>query len=99
MGIHKPNPSLAHPIVNFMMRQWRINKERHRCRHTEATLWLAAGENLEWIVKQMGYGMTEMQFRVYSRFVPNMTRKGGSAFERMLLQSVTTNSATEAAAS
>ena len=56
-------------------------------RHTSATLWLAAGENPEWIAKQMGHSTTEMLFKVYSRFVPNLTRLDGSAFERLLLQS------------
>ena len=56
-------------------------------RHTSATLWLAAGENPEWIAKQMGHATTEMLFKVYSRFVPNLTRRDGSAFERLLLQS------------
>jgi integrase len=28
-----------------------------------------------------------MLFRVYARYVPNLTRKDGSAFERLLLQS------------
>jgi integrase len=35
----------------------------------------------------MGHTTTEMLFRVYSRFVPNLTRQDGSAFERLLLQS------------
>lgn len=64
----------------------------YQCRHTAATLWLAAGENPEWIARQMGHTTTEMLFRVYSRFVPNLTRQDGSAFERLLLQSGTTNS-------
>jgi integrase len=59
----------------------------YQTRHTAATLWLAAGENPEWIAKQMGHTTTEMLFRVYSRFVPNLTRQDGSAFERLLLQS------------
>lgn len=54
---------------------------------------------IDWIANQMRHTTTEMLFRVYSRFVPNMTRQDGSAFERMLLQSVTTNTSTEAAAS
>jgi integrase len=62
-------------------------RRAYQTRHTAATLWLAAGENPEWIAKQMGHTTTEMLFRVYSRFVPNMTRQDGSAFERMLLQS------------
>jgi integrase len=57
-------------------------------RHTAATLWLAAGENPEWIARQMGHSTTEMLFRVYSRFVPNLTRHDGSAFNRLLTGSL-----------
>ena len=56
----------------------------YQCRHTAATLWLGAGENPEWIARQLGHTTTEMLFRVYSRFVPNLTRQDGSAFERIL---------------
>ncbi len=56
----------------------------YQCRHTAATLWLAAGENPEWIARQLGHSTTEMLFRVYSRYVPNLTRRDGSAFERLL---------------
>jgi len=56
----------------------------YQCRHTAATLWLGAGENPEWIARQLGHTSTEMLFRVYSRYVPNLTRRDGSAFERML---------------
>ncbi len=59
----------------------------YQCRHTAATLWLASGESPEWIARQLGHSTTEMLFRVYSRFVPNLTRQDGSAFERLLLQS------------
>ena len=79
-----------------LLRHLGIEKRRpYHCRHTAATLWLAAGENPEWIAKQMGHSTTEMLFRVYSRFVPNMTRQDGSAFERLLLQSGTTNQSKE----
>ncbi len=83
-----------------LLRHLKIEKRRpYHCRHTAATLWLAAGENPEWIAKQMGHSTTEMLFRVYSRFVPNMTRQDGSAFERLLLQSgaADPNPATDAA--
>ena len=56
----------------------------YQTRHTAATLWLAAGESPEWIARQMGHTTTEMLFRVYSRFVPNLTRRDGSAFERLI---------------
>ncbi|SNY58561.1 integrase [Arsukibacterium tuosuense] len=58
----------------------------YQTRHTAATLWLGAGENPEWIARQMGHTTTEMLFRVYSRFVPNLTRQDGSAFESLLLK-------------
>jgi integrase len=32
----------------------------------------------------MGHASTEMLFKVYSRFVSNLTRKDGSAFEKLL---------------
>jgi integrase len=34
----------------------------------------------------MGHTTTEMLFRVYSRYVPNLTRQDGSAFDRLMLQ-------------
>lgn len=56
----------------------------YETRHTAATLWLAAGEAPEWIAKQMGHSTTKMLFEIYSRFVPNLTRQDGSAFEKLL---------------
>lgn len=79
-------------LKNFVDRVWNpllqhLTIERRRpyqMRHTAATLWLAAGENPEWISRQLGHSTSEMLFRVYSRFVPNLTRNDGSAFERLL---------------
>ena len=56
----------------------------YQMRHTAATLWLASGEAPEWIARQLGHSSTEMLFRVYSRFVPNLTRQDGSAIDRLL---------------
>lgn len=77
---------------NFTNRVWypllrylNLRKRRpYQMRHTCATLWLAAGENPEWIARQLGHSTTEMLFRVYSRFIPNLTRRDGSAFEQLL---------------
>ena len=66
----------------------------YQTRHTAATLWLACGENPQWISRQLGHASTEMLFKVYARFVPNLTRQDGSAFERLLLQSGTVQLAT-----
>ncbi len=59
----------------------------YQMRHTAATLWLAAGESPEWIARQLGHSNTQMLFRVYSRYVPNLTRQDGSAMERLLATS------------
>ena len=56
----------------------------YQCRHTAATLWLASGESPQWIAAQLGHTTTEMLFRVYARYVPNLTRRDGSAFERLI---------------
>lgn len=58
----------------------------YQTRHTAATLWLASGESPEWIARQMGHSNTKMLFTVYSRYVPNLTRQDGSAFDRLLAQ-------------
>lgn len=78
--------------TNFTKRVWApllrmIGLEYRRpyeTRHTAATLWLASGEAPEYIARQMGHTTTEMLFRVYSRYVPNLTRQDGSAFEKLI---------------
>jgi integrase len=80
---------------NFVNRVWApllrhlglAHRKAYQMRHTAATLWLAAGEAPEWIARQLGHTSTEMLFRVYSRFVPNLTRQDGSAFDRLLTRS------------
>jgi len=68
-----------------LLRHLDLRKRRpYQTRHTAATLWLASGESPEWIARQMGHTTTEMLFRVYSRYVPNLTRRDGSAFDRLL---------------
>lgn len=60
----------------------------YQTRHTAATLWLASGESPEWVARQMGHSTTEMLFRVYSRYIPNLTHRDGSAFERLLAREI-----------
>lgn len=56
----------------------------YQMRHTCATLWLGSGESPEWIARQLGHTTTEMLFRTYSRYVPNLVRKDGSAFDTLV---------------
>ncbi|MCK9367908.1 MAG: site-specific integrase [Metallibacterium scheffleri] len=78
--------------TNFVYRVWRPllasldipYRRPYEMRHTCATLWLAAGEAPEWIARQLGHSTTEMLFRTYSRYVPNLVRHDGTAFDRMI---------------
>jgi integrase len=93
---HAGNP-LCHRNVTKrvwypLLRHLGLRKRRpYQSRHTAATLWLASGENAEWVARQLGHTTTEMLFRTYSRFIPNLTRQDGSAFERLLDRSFSTN--------
>ena len=71
-----------------LLRQLGLQPRRpYQTRHTCATLWLAAGENPEWIARQLGHADTKLLFETYSRYIPNLTRQDGSAFERLLERS------------
>lgn len=75
------NNRIWKPLLRFLAYKQR---RPYQMRHTCATLWLGAGENPEWIARQLGHTTTEMLFRVYSRYVPNLTRRDGSAFDNMV---------------
>jgi integrase len=79
------NKNFSDRIWYPLLRHLDLEKRRpYQMRHTAATLWLASGEAPEWIARQLGHTSTEMLFRVYSRYVPNLTRQDGSAMERLL---------------
>lgn len=86
-GYGKPliNKNVTQRIWYPLLKSLNLSPRRpYQTRHTAATLWLASGESPEWIARQMGHTTTEMLFRVYSRYVPNLTRQDGSAFEQLL---------------
>lgn len=56
----------------------------YQTRHTAASIWLASGESPEWISHQLGHTSTEMLFRTYSRYVPNMTKTDGLLADKFL---------------
>lgn len=86
LDYHNINSKIWHPTLRRLGLKPR---SAYQTRHTAATLWLAAGEAPEWIARQMGHSNTMMLFKVYSRYVPNMTRRDGSAFEALLASSHT----------
>ena len=81
LSVHNVTKRIWYPLLKRLGIPLR---RPYQTRHTAATLWLAAGENPEWIARQMGHSTTEMLFRIYSRYVPNLTRQDGSAFESLL---------------
>ena len=81
LSVHNVTKRIWYPLLRRLGLPLR---RPYQTRHTAATLWLAAGENPEWIARQMGHSTTEMLFRIYSRYVPNLTRQDGSAFESLL---------------
>ena len=86
------NKQVWHPTLRLLGLK---KRNAYQTRHTAATLWLAAGESPEWIASQMGHSTTKMLFNTYSRYVPNMTRQDGSAFEALVMRSQTVQASTD----
>lgn len=64
----------------------RINIAKRRpysCRHTAASLWLASGENPEWISRQLGHKSSDILFQHYSNYIPNLTRSDGQEANKL----------------
>ena len=90
------NKRVWHPTLKVLGLK---KRNAYQTRHTAATLWLAAGESPEWIASQMGHSTTKMLFNTYSRYVPNMTRQDGSAFEALVNRSQVAQAPTDKEAS
>ncbi|WP_201575416.1 site-specific integrase [Psychrobacter sp. H8-1] len=86
------NKRVWHPTLKALGLK---KRNAYQTRHTAATLWLAAGESPEWIAYQMGHSTTKMLFNTYSRYVPNMTRQDGSAFEALVSRSQMAQASTD----
>jgi len=70
-----------HPLLRLLKLK---SRAMYQTRHTAASIWLASGESPEWIARQLGHTSTEMLFRTYSRFVPNMTKIDGTRVDQYL---------------
>ncbi len=64
-------------------------------RHTFATLHIAAGENISWVSRMLGHADVQITLRRYTRYVPNLTREDGSAFEKVFNADLGTSKAQE----
>src|SRR5882724_4171497 len=51
----------------------------YQTRHTFASNALAAGEAPSWVAAMLGHTSPEMLFSVYAHYIPNRTRRDGSA--------------------
>jgi integrase len=60
---HDPdgNMPMSLPSVVYSRRIWPPGRQT---RHTTATMWLAPGENPEWVARQLGHANVEMLFKV-----------------------------------
>ena len=56
----------------------------YETRHTYATLMLACGEQPAFIAATLGHADLSMLWSTYARYVPNLTRRDGAAFEATL---------------
>lgn len=85
IGTPLDNDNFCHRVWYPLLRHLGMEKRRpYQTRHTCATLWLPAGENPEWAARQLGHVNTLMLFKTYSRFIPNLTRQDGSAFDSLV---------------
>lgn len=75
-------------ICNLRERIWKLTlkaaglRMRHfyNTRHTFASLMLGSRENIGWVARMMGHKDIQMVLKRYHKFMPNLTRRDGSAF-------------------
>jgi len=63
-------------------------RHMYETRHTFASWALAAGETPEWVARTLGHVDTSMVYKTYGRYIPNITRQDGSAFERQYMEGI-----------
>jgi len=79
-------------ITNLRERIWKPTLHRaglrertlYQTRHTFATISLASGEDIGWVARVLGHSSTEMVIRHYHKFIPNLTRRDGSAMAGLI---------------
>ena len=69
----------------------------YQTRHTFASNALEAGEPPSWVSRMLGHATPEMLFQVYVRFIPNRTRRDGTALLARMGHEPTASDAARAA--
>jgi integrase len=83
-----PNRLREHVWNRTIARAGVRRRTMYQTRHTFASNALAAGEAPSWVAAMLGHTTPEMLFQVYARFIPNRTRRDGSALAgRMMSKS------------
>lgn len=59
-----------------------LYRRMYEIRHTFASWALTLGEAPEWVARVLGHVDTSMVYKTYGRYIPNLTKLDGSAFER-----------------
>jgi integrase len=59
-------------------------RRMYECRHTFASWALGAGELPEWVARTLGHVDTSMIYKTYGRYIRNLIRADGSAFESLV---------------
>lgn len=75
--------------LRLLFRHWsRMAGMKYRppkqMRHTFATLHLGSGENISWVADMLGHSDAQITWKRYNRYIPNLTRDDGSAFEKIM---------------
>jgi integrase len=85
-------PILQDKLRELWIRTMQKSKLQHRrmydTRHTFASWALAAGESPEWVARTLGHVNTSMVYKTYGRYIPNLKRKDGSAFEKQFTNEI-----------
>jgi len=82
-GVPCVQDSLRGVWVRAMEKSGLTFRRMYETRHTFASWALFKGETPEWVARTLGHVDTTMVFNTYSRYIPNMTRRDGSALEEM----------------
>ncbi len=88
-GLLKPNFVRDYVWYPTLKNTGLRRRTMYQTRHTFASNALAAGEAPSWVAQMLGHTSPEMLFTVYARYIPNRTRRDGSAFASRMSESAT----------